>query len=86
MPFTAPHAVYNGPDVSITLSLTFLTDRTIRERELFAANHKLRKLGMSPKPVGSSPLREEAKLKALHAWTSAKSLLRRGPAGSGRSY
>jgi len=85
MPFSAPHAVYNGPDVSITLSLTFLTERTIRERELFAANHKLRKLGMHPKPVGSSPLREEAKLKALHAWTSAKALLGKGPA-SKRSY
>ncbi len=87
MPFTAPHTVYNGPDVSITLSLTFLTDRTVRERELFSANHKLRKIGMSPKPVGSSPLRDEAKLKALHAWTSAKSLLKRGGgAAPRRSY
>ena len=86
MPFTAPHTVYNGPDVSITLSLTFLTDRTIRERELFSANQKLRKLGMSPKPVGSAPLREEAKLRALHAWTSAKSLLRRGPAPAKKAY
>src|SRR5262249_6795970 len=67
MPFTSPHTVQNGPDVSITLSLTFLTDRSVREQMLFAANHKLRKLGVSPRPVGSSRLRDEAKLRALRA-------------------
>jgi len=50
MPFTSPHTVQNGPDVSITLSLTFLTDRSVREQMLFAANHKLRNSAFRPGP------------------------------------
>jgi Cupin-like domain len=84
MPFTAPHTVQNGDAVSITLSLTFLTSRSKREQELFAANHKLRKLGLAPRPVGTSRLVDEAKLQAFHAWTGARKLAFRAKQMLGR--
>ncbi|HEX4337012.1 MAG TPA: cupin-like domain-containing protein [Polyangiaceae bacterium] len=84
MPFTAPHTVQNGNEVSVTLSLTFITKRTEREAALFSANRSLRKLGLSPRPVGSAPLLEEAKFRAFNAWTSARDLARsRGKSSRG---
>jgi hypothetical protein len=74
MPYTAPHAVKNGPDISITLSITFLTERNQREQDLFAANYRLRRLGLRPRPIGVSPVLDEAKLHALHALQNARGL------------
>ena len=80
MPFTAPHTVQNGDDISVTLSLTFITEHTEREALLFSANRSLRKLGYSPRPVGTSSLREEAKFRAFAAYTKARDLVKqRGP-------
>lgn len=72
MPFTAPHAVKNGPEVSITLSLTFLTDDNRRESAAFAANNRLRQMGMSPPPVGRHPWLDYAKGRGYGAWSEAR--------------
>lgn len=48
MPFTAPHWVQNGPAVSVSIAVTFLTDRSYRETNVFRANYLLRKLGVKP--------------------------------------
>lgn len=61
MPSTAPHMVENGDDVSITVSFTYYTDATRRRELLYRGNHRLRKLGISPRPVGSSPVVDRAK-------------------------
>jgi len=79
MPFTAPHWVTNGPEVSVTFSCTFVTPQAQREGQAFAANHKLRQMGMSPKPVGSSPLRDSLKGQALRAWKSTRGLVAKKP-------
>ncbi len=60
MPFTAPHAVKNGPEVSVTLSVTFITRRMETEQKAFAANHWLRAKGLPTRPVGQSPRRDRA--------------------------
>ena len=56
MPFTAPHWVQNGPEVSISLSVTYLTDQNFRETNVFRANHMLRRIGLKPARYGVGPL------------------------------
>ncbi|MGZ3449428.1 MAG: cupin-like domain-containing protein [Polyangiales bacterium] len=61
MPSTAPHMVKNGDGVSITISLTYYTDSTRRRELLYRGNRRMRKLGLSPRPVGASPLVDTTK-------------------------
>jgi hypothetical protein len=61
IPFAAGHHVLNGDDdVSISMSIIFNTDESLRWRRALAFNHRARKLlgrvGMAPAPV------------AVHAW------------------
>jgi cupin-like protein len=75
MPYTAPHWVTNGPEVSVTFSCTFVTAAAQRQSQAFAANHRLRSLGLSPTPVGHSPMRDTLKSQALRAWKSTRELI-----------
>lgn len=61
-PVTAPHWVQNGPDVSVSLSITFQSDWTTRREHLHKVNARLRKLGLTPSPVGARPLLDDAKV------------------------
>ena len=77
MPSTSPHMVENGPEPSITISFTYYTDAT-RQRELiYRGNAGLRRLGLAPAPVGSSPARDRVKHAVLSGFTSAKNVMRR---------
>lgn len=75
MPYTAPHAVKNHGEVSITLSVTFQTSRTKREQMAFAANYRLRRLGLSPSAVGKSVERDRIKATGLDLYTRGRALL-----------
>jgi hypothetical protein len=77
MPSTSPHMVENGDNPSITVSFTYFTDSTRRRALLYRANHKLRSLGMSPPPVGTSPLREAIVHAGLGAYDSSRNALKR---------
>jgi Cupin superfamily protein len=55
MPVYAPHLVRNGPDVSISLSITWRTPRTDTLERAHAANAALRRLGLSPASPGRRP-------------------------------
>jgi hypothetical protein len=77
MPSTSPHMVENGPEPSITISFTYYTDSTRRRELLYRGNAGLRRLGIEPKPVGSSGTRDRAKIAVLSGFTSAKNLVRR---------
>ncbi|MGX6449933.1 JmjC domain-containing protein, partial [Patulibacter sp. S7RM1-6] len=48
VPPDAPHWVQNGPEVSISLSITWRTPTTSRRGRLWAANHRLRQRGRTP--------------------------------------
>jgi hypothetical protein len=77
MPSTSPHMVENGSEPSITISFTYYTDAT-RQRELiYRGNARLRELGITPEPVGSSPGRDKVKHAVLSRFTSAKNIVRR---------
>ena len=57
----APHWVYNGPDTSVSLSITFRTRRSEREERVHQVNGWLRRRGWSPTPVGQSAGVDRAK-------------------------
>lgn len=62
IPFVAGHHVKNGPDVSISLSLFFNTDETLRLTQAMLLNHNLRRrLKLRPAAVGQAPLRDALK-------------------------
>jgi hypothetical protein len=72
VPVMAPHFVNNGPEVSISLSVTWRSEWSFAEADARAFNGLLRKWGFNPKPPGRWPARN--RLKAL-SWR----LLRRWP-------
>jgi hypothetical protein len=66
IPFVAGHYVRNGlDDVSISLSIIFNTDETTSQVQAMKLNHRVRKglqpLGLSPSPIGTSPVRDRMK-------------------------
>ncbi len=77
-PVTAPHWVQNGPEVSVSFSITFRSAHHDREPALYRLNSKLRRLGLRPTPVGQSVLRDNVKFGAVRAGRAAKGLLKPG--------
>ncbi|MBY0229055.1 MAG: cupin-like domain-containing protein [Gemmataceae bacterium] len=62
VPVTAPHWVKNGPEVSVSFSITFQTRASERRGIVYKVNHALRKRGMNPPPVGRSGWRDGMKV------------------------
>ena len=77
MPSTAPHLVENGPEPSITISFTYYTDSTRQRELLYRGNARLRRLGITPTPVGESPQRDRVKHAVLSGYTVARNSARR---------
>jgi hypothetical protein len=77
MPSTAAHLVENGPEPSITISVTYYTDSTRRNELLYRGNAAMRRLGIEPAPVGLSHGRDRVKHAMLAGFTQAKNLVRR---------
>lgn len=66
-PVAAPHWVKNGPEVSVSFSITFRSESS-RARELvYRANARLRRLGLAPRPPGQSILLDSTKKAAFAA-------------------
>jgi hypothetical protein len=63
-PVTVPHWVKNGPEVSVSFSITFRTEASERNELLYRVNAKLRKFGLRPTPVGKNRLVDSTKLLA----------------------
>jgi hypothetical protein len=61
VPFTAPHWVQNGPEVSISFSITFHTRASVMRKHAYSINARLRNWGINPAPVGRSPARDYLK-------------------------
>src|SRR5207245_10351601 len=73
-PVTVPHWVKNGPEVSVSFSITFRTAHSARRELLYKANARLRKLGLKPTPVGQSILLDRTKQLAFGAAANLKRL------------
>ena len=63
-PVTYPHWVQNGPEVSISFSITFRTPDLDRRRTLYTINRLLRARGLTPTPPGVSAWRDTLKYHA----------------------
>lgn len=55
VPVKAPHFVENGPVVSISLSVTWRSDRSVAESELHGLNALLRRRGLPTGRIGAQP-------------------------------
>ncbi len=77
MPSTSAHMVENGPEPSVTISFTYYTDSTRRRELLYRGNARLRRLGIEPRPVGQSPLRDRMKYALLGGLFNTQSAARR---------
>jgi hypothetical protein len=77
MPSTTPHMVENGPGPSITVSFTYYTDSTRQRELLYRGNARLRRLGLQPRPIGTSPARDKVVGTLLSGFTAARATVRR---------
>ena len=75
-PVTAPHWVKNGDEVSVSLSVTFRSDSSVREADLYRMNARLRAIGITPAPVGKLDMRDNAKYLVARAERLGRRLLR----------
>ena len=73
LPFMAPHYIRNGPEVSISLAISWRSEWSFAEADARAFNSVLRKAGVRPKATGRFPSQNSVKalawrmLRKLHA-------------------
>jgi hypothetical protein len=58
VPVKAPHFVENGPTVSVSLSVTWRSERSVAEGELHSFNALLRRRGLPTGKVSNRPERQ----------------------------
>jgi hypothetical protein len=69
IPFTAPHSVTNGSEVSISLSIIFNTESTKKLQNIYRANYFLRKkCHLSPSLPGESAWKDTLKNQYFRAY------------------
>lgn len=68
IPPLVPHWVYNGPAVSVSITLTYFTAATQRQYRIEHLNSRLRRLRLNPRPPGKSMPTDVAKTAVIDAW------------------
>jgi Cupin-like domain len=71
VPVKAPHWVQNGPDVSISLSITWRSEWSYEEADARGFNHLARKMGLTPASPKRFPARNLGKSLAFRALRKA---------------
>jgi hypothetical protein len=61
VPVKAPHFVENGPRVSVSLSVTWRSERSVAESELHGLNAMLRRRGLPTGRIGAQPERQSVR-------------------------
>lgn len=77
VPVKAPHWVQNGPEVSISLSVTWRSEWSYREEAAHGLNSLIRKAGLTPTLPGRFPAQNHGKSLAWRAISKAKRTLGR---------
>ncbi|MCB1667052.1 MAG: cupin domain-containing protein [Porticoccaceae bacterium] len=75
VPVHSPHWVKNGDEVSISFSITFRSKSLAREVVIHRFNGALRRMGLTPKPLGHSPFTDHLKFYLAKTGLSIKSRL-----------
>lgn len=78
VPVNAPHYVLNGPQASVSFSITFRTPEGDRRSAIYEVNDRLRRFGIKPRPVGKQPLVDRAKYLGYALYVRAQKRLGRG--------
>jgi len=81
IPAGVPHWVHNGPDISMSVTLTYFTAASVRENRIEDFNSRLRRFHLNPREPGRSAPVDAAKIGAMGGWALAR-LLRSGIAGA----
>jgi Cupin superfamily protein len=68
IPPGTPHWVHNGPDTSLSVTLTYFTAATVREGRIEDFNAHLRRRHMTPREPGRSATVDTAKVCAMGVW------------------
>jgi ribosomal protein L16 Arg81 hydroxylase len=76
MPMGSPHAASTGNDITVTISILMNTPSSFDQVETYRANYVMRRLGMTPAPVGDSQVRDSLKRQALGAARRVRNLAR----------
>lgn len=75
-PFGSPHWVKNGPQVSVSFSITFRSGLSERMAKVYFVNKRLRRIGIRPTPPTQSAWRDSLKLFAFQAARRTARLLK----------
>jgi hypothetical protein len=74
IPPGTPHWVHNGPDISLSVTLTYFTAATIRENRIEDFNSHLRRRHLNPREPGRSAVVDTAKVCAMGVWAVGRRL------------
>jgi mannose-6-phosphate isomerase-like protein (cupin superfamily) len=74
IPPGTPHWVHNGPNISLSVTLTYFTAATIRENRVEDFNSHLRRRHLEPREPGYSTTVDTAKACAMGAWAIGRRL------------
>jgi hypothetical protein len=75
IPINHPHWLKNGNNISISLSINYHYKDEAR-KNVYKANYYLRKMGLKPKPIGSSALVDSMKASAVTVTQAVKTRLK----------
>src|SRR5690348_1559765 len=74
IPPGTPHWVHNGPDVSLSVTLTYFTAATVRQNRIEDFNALLRRRHLKPRKPGQSAVADVVKLCAMGALAAGRRL------------
>jgi hypothetical protein len=74
IPPGTPHWVHNGPNISLSVTLTYFTAATVRENRVEDFNAHLRRRHLKPREPGHSATVDAAKSCAMGAWALGRRL------------
>ncbi len=74
IPPGTPHWVHNGPDISLSVTLTYFTAATVRENRIEDFNSHLRRRHVKPREPGRSTTVDTAKVCAIGVWAIGQRL------------
>jgi hypothetical protein len=74
IPPGTPHWVHNGPNISMSVTLTHFTAGTVRENRIEDFNSRLRRVHLNPREPGRSVTVDTAKIGAMAVWAIGRRL------------
>jgi cupin-like protein len=75
IPLNHPHWLKNGDNISISFSINYHY-KDVRRKNVYRANYYLRKMGLKPRPLGSSAFSDSIKASAVTVTQAMKTRLK----------